>query len=178
MAKTNEKIQANGTNGSNGEDGLAFGRTAERVFVLKTGTEVHEKYNDVKVPFVVAGYGRTAEESMQNMLDRTGGDHVAVVDLFNSAFALALQKSVKGLTGIAVTKGEDGKEVRTDPTATVDELVSHAREYVGVRNQRKGTGETRKVEKQKASMLDELLKASPEDRLRMLAELESRAQGI
>ena len=175
MPKQNKDQQQAADKGNGAQDELVYGRTQDRVFELKTGTEVHEKYNGVKVPFVVAGYGRTPEESWQNILARTGGDHIAAVDLFNSAFALALQKSVKSLTAVTVTKAEDGTETRTDPTATVDELNAHARDYVGQRNQRKAAGETRKVERQKATMLDELLKASPEDRLRMLAELESRA---
>lgn len=145
------------------EDGLQFGSTEERNFKLATGSEVHEKYNGVELPYTVAGYGRTADECWQNILGQCEGETdaeraLAAVDTFNSALALAKQKKVKTLTAVKVTKGEDGKEVRVDPSATVDELASTIRDFRAPRTQRKGAGDQqKKVEKQKASMFDLLM---------------------
>lgn len=163
MAKTKTSTDSSTENANgNGEQvqEMKYGPTEDRVFKLSKGTEVAEKYDGVEVPYVVSGYGRTAEESWQNILARCGGDHIAAVDLFNSAFALALQKDVKGLTAPKVTKGENGEQVTEQPTATTEDLHKLARDYVGKRNQRKsGSTKAREIQanKQKASLLDQLL---------------------
>lgn len=164
------------------EQGLTYGATQDRVFTLKKGTEVVERYDGLQIPFVVAGYGRTAAESWENILARTGGDHIAAVDLFNSAFALALQKGVKTKTAETVTVNKETKEeTRTAPTASEAELKTFAAEYVGERNQRRGDGSSGvavKEAKAKANLLDRVISGelTLEQVQQMMAERAAAAQ--
>lgn len=154
-------------------EGATYSATQDRVFVLKKGTEVEEQYDGLKIPFVVAGYGRTDEEAMQNMLNLCGGDRHAVTDIFNSAFALACQKRVKEDTAVVVTKDKETKEeTRTAPTATEADLRKIARDFVGERNQRRAAGTSQKEAKEKANLLDLLLRGEI-----TLEEVQKRQRG-
>lgn len=159
----------------------SYSPTQEHVWEVKgTGTEIHKRYDGLKLRQILAGYGRTPEEAMQNMMSRTGGNWHAVTDLFNSALRLAAQKDAKDapMGTRTVKETVDGKEVtRTvEPTVTADQLQERILNYVGQEVNRKGQGEgaKRKVEKQKASMLDQLAVMDEDAALALLREMRER----
>lgn len=159
----------------------SYSPTQEHVWEVKgTGTEIHKRYDGLKLRQILAGYGRTPEEAMQNMMARTNGNWHAVTDLFNSAYRLAAQKDAKDapMGTRTVKETVDGKEVtRTvEPTATADELQTRILGYVGQEVNRKGQGEgaKRKEEKAKANMLDQLQNMDEDAALALLREMRER----
>lgn len=166
---------------STDSDERSYAPTQEHVWEVKgTGTEIHKRYDGLKLRQILAGYGRTPEDAMRNMLARTGGNWHAVTDLFNSAFRLAAQKYAKDapMGTRTVKETVDGKEVtRTvEPTVTEGELQERILSYVGQEITRKGQGEgaKRKEEKAKASMLDQLAGMDEDAALDLLRQLKER----
>lgn len=80
----------------------------ERIFTLKKGTEVPDRFDGVTVPFQVPA-------SLDEARKVCEGDESRLVAIFNQAYALNLQKSVKDECN------EDG--------ATVDSIRAHAAAY-------------------------------------------------
>lgn len=182
MATKNTQDQTNAADASTATaDERSYAPTQEHVWEVKgTGTEIHKRYDGLKLRQVLAGYGRTPEEAMQNMLARCGGNWHAVTDLFNSAFRLAGQKDAKDapMGTRTVKETVDGKEItRTvEPTVTAEQLQSRLLAYVGQEITRKGQGEgaKRREEKQKASMLDQLAGMDEDAALDLLRQLRER----
>jgi len=132
----------------------------ERIFNLKKGTEVADRFDGLTIPFQVPS-------NLPDMVRLAGGDEeqqeaaneVAedvqrrIVNIFNQAWALYVQKYVKA---DALNKEATVDTLRARPTQVKMPEGDRAR---------KGTGTARKakpVETQKASILDLLIAQNPE----------------
>lgn len=130
-----------------GETAVAEGRTISRTFKMKKGVDVPEKFDGAEIRIRLAAETTNADEAMQNMLALTGGNVQAVLDTFNSAAALDVQKTVKA------NATED---------STVAQLQAVADGHVITENVR-GRGESKKAAtKAKAQKADEIADAASE----------------
>lgn len=118
----------------------------ERIFTLKAGTEVAKQFDGATIPFKVP----TSDAEIVSLIP----DEKVRVAVFNQAYSLNLQKSVKE---------ESRKE-----GATVESLRKHAADYkVGaVRTKGPGTGKPRVSQKAVNTVLgdDFLATLTPEQR--------------
>jgi hypothetical protein len=118
----------------------------ERIFTLKAGTEVAKQFDGATIPFKVP----TSDAEIASLIP----DEKVRVAVFNQAYSLNLQKSVKE---------ESRKE-----GATVESLRKHAADYkVGaVRTKGPGTGKPRVSQKAVSTVLgdDFLATLTPEQR--------------
>lgn len=120
----------------------------EKLFALKKGTEVADRFDGLTIPYIEA-------DSLTHAIALANGE-ANLVAIFNQAYRLNLQKDVKSIA----TKDE----------TTADMLRARARDYkpevVKVRDpnaepKSASSGVIREA-KAKASVLDELLAANPE----------------
>lgn len=120
----------------------------ERIFTLKKGTEVADRFDGLTIPYVEA-------DNLTHAQELAGGEG-NLVAIFNQAYRLNLQKSVKSIA--------------TKEDTTAETLRAAARDYkpeaIRVRDpnaepKSKSSGEVKKA-KAKASLLDELLASNPE----------------
>lgn len=120
----------------------------EKLFTLKKGTEVADRFDGLTIPYVEA-------DSVEHAKTLAGSDE-NLVAIFNQAYRLNLQKDVKSIA------------LKDDTTA--DGLRKRAQEYkpesIRVRDPNaepkgKSSGIV-KAAKAKASLLDELLASNPE----------------
>lgn len=120
----------------------------EKLFTLKKGTEVADRFDGLTIPYIEA-------DNLAHAITLANGE-ANLVAIFNQAYRLNLQKDVKSIA----TKDE----------STADTLRQRARDYkpetVKVRDpnaepKSASSGVIREA-KAKASVLDELLAANPE----------------
>lgn len=138
------------------------GATQTRVFRMKKGVDVPEKFDGAEIRIRLAADTSDADQALANMLALTGGNVQAVLDTFNSAAALDVQKHVKA----AATADQ-----------SINGLQTLADGHVIAENQR-GRGESKKAAtKAKAAKLDEVQDAAAEALadLRELAEADPAA---
>ena len=133
------------------------GQTQTRVFRMKKGVDVPDKFDGAEVRIRLAADATDAQQAMANMLALTDNSVQAVLDTFNGAAALDVQKTIKA---------------NATAESTVQQLQDVSDGHVISENQR-GKGESKKAAvKAKAQRMDEVQDAAAEalNDLRTLAE--------
>jgi hypothetical protein len=124
---------------------------SEKIFTLKKGTEVAERFDGVTIPY-------TVPTSMTELVERAGGEQNAIA-IFNQAFALNLQKAVKASA--------------LDDDATVDSLRAIASSYKPgeVRVRGPGSGRPKATAAAATALADLGIELTPEQRAAFEAKM-------
>lgn len=133
----------------------------ERIFTLKKGTEVADRFDGLTVPYIEA-------DDLQHAIRLANGEE-NLVALFNQAYRLNLQKDVKSIA----QKDDTTAEILRQRAANYKPEQIRARDPNA--EPKKVSGAV-KAAKEKASLLDSILAADPSLRERFAEQLAALQQ--